>query len=234
MAYLQTIDQKQAGLARCSATSSPLRRPPATRSGMIPAGTDKQDITYDPSVMAAYAKTATDKSADRRLPDRPTQRPEDGEHRRRGAAGDGLNAKAQGYTTARCSPGPRTPPRARTPSSTPATAPTAATPTCGATSSGTSPVASTTSCCDVPSVNATLDQAVATGDTEPLRQGRPGIQGQRLLLAPVQQQRLDRGPEVDHRDRRSPQHRRLRGRLLQDRHREVATARRPPGPAFGV
>ncbi|ADP81628.1 ABC transporter substrate-binding protein [Pseudofrankia inefficax] len=164
MAYLQSINQKQL----VSQVLGDKFATPATTSyarGMLPAGTDKQDITYDPSVMAAYAKTATDKSLTVGFQ---TNQPNGQKMANIIAAAlqaDGLDAKVQGYTTDQVFSWSEDPTKGPDTFIDASNGPDGGDPYMWGhvfwdKSGGIDFLQ-----CDVPSVNATLDQAVATGDT---------------------------------------------------------------------
>ncbi|ONH31856.1 ABC transporter substrate-binding protein [Pseudofrankia asymbiotica] len=98
MAYLQAINRDQL----VSQVLGEKFASPATTvyaRGMIAGGADKQNISYDPSVMQAYAKTAADKSL---VVGFQTNQPNGQKMANIIAAAlkaDGLDAKVQGYTT---------------------------------------------------------------------------------------------------------------------------------------
>ena len=111
---------------------------------------------------------------------------------------DGLTATAQGYDTSTVFGWINDPPAVRTRSSTATTAPTAATRTCGVTSSGTPPVASTTSVCES-RTSTPAERGGVTGDTATYVKAGDLYSADRVLPEPVLQQGLGGGAEVAHR-----------------------------------
>ena len=177
VAFLSDIDSAQ---IVSQVLNSKLASPATTMygAGEIPGGADKQLITYNPSLMAAYAKTLKPGTPMTiAYPVERAQRRLDGEHHRREDAGardtrdGGGRHNAQLFT---CPGAPETAPdvfidAADGPDG-------GSTLTRGATCSGTRAAASTSSECNVPEVDDRPQQGVETDSNALYVQGGPAVQ----------------------------------------------------------
>ncbi|CAO5155883.1 hypothetical protein FAIPA1_190078 [Frankia sp. AiPs1] len=164
MAYLRSINQKQL----VSQVLGDTFASPATTvygRGMIPGGADKQPITYDPSVMRAYAKTATVKSLTIGFQ---TNQPNGQKMANIIAANlraDGLDATVQGYTTDQVFTWSQDPTKGPDTFIDASNGPDGGDPYMWGHVFWDNEGGIDFLQCELPSVNATLNRAVATGDT---------------------------------------------------------------------